>query len=232
MSVNRSGSMGNRDLLFSDVEHQQAWYQFSVAAGSLDGSTGERGGQDDVGEQVLGGREPVAGLERGEIAELLSVRLTTEAYVNSTSTADGAVRGSVEISREPVFQTVDGDQIVTGTGSNDGLNYQVVGPGQTLEPDVLARAQSMGFAPFQDSASGVGGAGSTTQGRFEMDFLETYGSGPLFDRNDEFYTHVGWTQWNVDDAALHVDWYLDMAWGIHEVENVDEDIYRAAWSPD
>lgn len=234
MSVGRNGGAGpnERDLYYSDIEHQRAWNQFSVAAGSLDGSTDERGGQNDVGEQVLGGREPIGGLERGEIAELLAIRLYCEAYTNSTQTADGAVRGSVEISREPVFQTLDGDQITTGTGSLDGLNYQVVGPGETFEPDVLARAQSMGFSPFSDGSSGVGGGGSTTQGVYEMDFMETFGSGPLFDRNDEFFQHVNWIQWNVADAALHVDWFYEMYWGVHEVEEVDEEIYRSAWSPD
>jgi len=217
-----------REFGFTDIVMQQWYLHLSVAAGSLGGGTGELGGQNDVWEAPLGGREPLRGnVNRGEVAELLGIELRLAVFPSSTETADGTLEGAWSISREPTFQLHDGDQISTDEGSLNAINAQVIGSGGNPENDVLAHAHSIGFAPFSDGATGVGGSGSTQLGHFEIDYLDKYGSGPLFDREDEFYNHVSLRQWNIDDSAAHAIAYQRFYWVVHNVADIEEQIYES-----
>jgi len=230
MSVSRDGFSGieDRDFAYTDVEYQAMNNNLSVAAGSLDGSTNETGGQDEVWEATVGGREALQGeLHRGEVAELLALNVDIVVYTSSTQTADGTVRGAIEISREGTFQMVDGEQLNTAAGSFNGINMQVISPGMTIEEDVLAFLSATGHSAFSDGASGVGGGGSAGEASYSRSYLDDFGSGPLFDPEDEFYQHAQMTQWNVADAAFHIDWNFEFWWVVHEVADIEDQIYHS-----
>lgn len=230
---------GDRDLSpierqeysYADIEIQQWYLAHSVAAGSLGGGTDELGGQNDVWTGVLGGREPLRGnISRGQVAELVGIEMRAVPFINSTETADGTLQSAVSLSREPTFQLHDGDQINTTNGTLNGINAQTIGSGGNPEKDVLAHCHAVAFGPFSDGGTGVGGGGSSQAAHYELDYIETYGSGPLFDREDEFYHHVSMRQWNIADAAIHLAWYERLYWLVHDVGDIESQIYESPYA--
>lgn len=202
---------------FKDITVQRQTDHFSVAAADLDGSTGQQGGQHFVATSDLD-IDIAGGLDRNEVAKLLATRLTVQAFVNSTATADGTVEAELEYSTEAAPEIIEqrGEGTIATAGLEGGavdrLHSEV-----TNSPEVLAWARAVGHNPFSDGASGVGGGGSAGETTYVMEYGELLGeAAPEFDRHSDIHTHVALRNWNMADAAIHATGNLDLVWGIFE----------------
>lgn len=191
-----SGTDSGEIEMVSDQRH------ISISANSLDGSTGQFGGEETLFEGLqLYDLDEI--LDRDESARLVYASHEVEVYVNSTSTSDGTFRFSGEFSASParqVIRSVDALQTVDDIdGATNEVDVNAADPDDTqdlLGPGLTAT----GFAPFSDGATGVGGAaGAGTAG------WEGQPGNPQFHPRDEVFLNGCLTAWNIADAAVHVD---------------------------
>lgn len=205
MSV--SGSPGG----YESVDVQSFYDEFSVAAADLDGTTGQGGGQafhDD--DRIL--REPAEGIPRGATAELVAVLMHMDVFQNSTTTADGTVLAALEWSSSGTPEIADADGISTAIGNAGTVD--LVDLVHTADSDVLFIQAAVGHAPFFDSTNGVGGAGHVGTSVWEVNYRNEFGSGPVFERDDEVHGHIAFKQWNIADAAIHALVRGQMYWDV------------------
>ena len=191
---------------YHDYEVVTAGFTFSIAAADLDGNTarGLPDGDQFEGVQLIDYDEVV---DRHERLDLLRADHRMTAYVASTSTADGTLRASMQVSSSPVsqanppigFGTADGD--VGFAGRND----------DTI--DIVGRnLQAVATAPFSDGGTGVGGGGAA-----ESDEVVVYDlPGPLkeFHPRDELFANGRLEVQNVADAAVHADLQIQHLYGV------------------
>lgn len=198
---------------YGDLDIQHIFHSFSVAAAEVDGTTGQGGGQTFVGEQALVA-EPAGGLPRNAVAELVSMDVSVVAYINSSQTEDGTVQGLLELSTE------GNSQVVESLNSNVDVNntagaVDIIDVSSTTDSDVIGMLQAVGHGPITDTVNGLAGAGSAGEAELSIDFRNKFGTGPLFERDDEVTGHLGLKQWNVADSALHLDMAAQLLWDVH-----------------
>lgn len=196
---------------YDDFERAYSWHSFSVPASAVDGTTGQDGGQSFDAE----GNADIIQLDvdRGEVAELVSLLVYLQVYSNSTTTADGTVLGGLEVSTFEDARVVQnfGNASSSLGGSIDSRKSNVI-----KRPGIVEVVTAVGHSPFSDGATGVGGAGSTGEATVRKQFRDMYGSGPTFDAGSELNLHPGFIQWNIADAAIHMDATIEVVYDIHE----------------
>lgn len=200
---------------FDDLEHQTLRRHFSISAGNNDGTTGQFGGQTRTIENAES--EKIAGgLSRGEVAELVAVQVKLRAFINSTQTADGTVRGAMELSTDtsPIMLS-DAQKTAGDVTANDGTTVDYAAWGDT-SPEVLAFLESVSYGPITDGTNGVGGSGTSETIEKVVPYRAWFGSGPTYDRHNDLNEHLLITQWNVADAATHLDYEASLLWDIRE----------------
>lgn len=181
---------------------------FSVAADELDGSTTQNFGQNVSYEEVEL-LELADVIERDEIAYLLGVSAKHVAYIKSTATADSTVRSAQAILTSPnsgIYDGTSGYEAVdaqNGTMELDQSTTQANGPAWNSDSVIGRPMLSIGFNPFSDGATGVGGGGSISADWIDMHW--SAGNGPLFDHRDTVWLGGIVENQNCDDASLHVE---------------------------
>lgn len=188
---------------FDSIEQVHATSAYRVAAAAVGGQTGADFGQETEFEGV-----PLYSLEdqvidRGEVAALLWAHHRIVAYITSTQTADGTIRGAIEISSSPERQTVfelgpGMDDIGDQTGDFTVQSEELVDD----TADVIGPAlEAVGFGPITDGTNGVGGSGNAGTQDWEGAPMVS----PIFDDRDDMFVNGAIEHSNVADAALHVD---------------------------
>lgn len=186
---------------FDDIEVATFQADIGVAAADLTGGTGFAGGQvlqfesvDVVDYDDL--------VDRNESLRLLSASHALTVSVNSTETADGTVRGYVEVSTSPSEQV--SEAIVNSALDGDVSAGLVGSPDSDDSIDVIGRPLlAVGHAPFSDSATGVGGAGSAGHDQVDVENVPEE-IGRLHPR-DDLFVNGAIRPWNIDDAGVHID---------------------------
>lgn len=200
---------------FDRFEETTGVPQISVAAADLTGATGQYFGEQTLFEGVTL-YDVDALLDRDELAVMMWAEHHLEVYATSTETADGTVRGVIEISASP-------DRITNATlaaGSSEDiadLEQSAFQPEvdhfNAPSADLIGRPlNATGFAPFSDGATGVGGAGTSGNDWWEGSPTAE----PDFDARDELYLNGGIEVSNIDDSAIHVDVSYRHVYGVME----------------
>lgn len=193
---------GDRDD-FDRIEQLHAVDTLSVPAADLDGATGQNFGEESryEGEELYDFEEV---LDRDEVGVMLWQAQQIVVYGLSTSTADGTVRGAVELSFSP------SESFQFNTGGTTDLDDQT-GTGFAIESgeqffsdtgDVIGRhLQAVGYSPFSDGATGVGGSGGAGIDSWEGPILVD----PVVDDRDSLFHNGVIEAQNVADASVHMD---------------------------
>lgn len=201
---------GGAAAQYDDIEVVSIQADVGVQAADLDGSTGFVSGQTFDAEAVpLVDYDEV--VDRNEELHLLQAQHHLVAHVNSTGTADGEVRAYVEISTSPTRQV---SPTINASAGGGDLDAGVVGrPDSDDSIDVIGRPLlAVGFGPFSDGATGVGGGGSA--GRDSVDM------GPLpreigrFHPRDDLFLNSEIRVWNIADRGVHLDLQGQHVYGV------------------
>lgn len=197
---------------FDDYELVSINAPFGIPAGSLTGGTGFEGGQVGrfEGTELLDYDDIV---DRHETLHLVAASHRLHAYMNSTETADGTVRASVEVSSSPSADVADdltGSELVddTDTDNVEKFTFQVSDSIDIIGRPLLVTAH----APFSDGASGVGGAGTAADDTVEVRGLPDQLA--RFHPRDELFANGTVEVWNVDDAGLHFELSIQHLYGV------------------
>lgn len=198
---------------YDDVEMVTFDAGFGVEAANLSGGTGFGSGDTEnfEGALLLDYDDIV---DRNERLDLLAAVHALVAFINSTETADGTLGVGVEISSSPSLSSVG--NLKTAAQDADVDNANIVGLATNDDTiDIIGRPlQAVAHAPFQDSASGVGGAGSAGRDRTTLDSPP----GPIaeFHPRDELFLNGQFDVWNVDDAGVHLNVMGQHLYGVVE----------------
>lgn len=192
MSVTgRGGKAG-----YSDLEHQHEYVEIRTTADYDGTNTGE----DDLTIPQLTVIEPLGGLGRDELAELVAV--VHETLITSRTSNAGTVPADThayfEVSLDPTIQAsrYDPEGNIQYTdefqldGDGDGTDDTFIRTGPSLvDPDIMWTAEAQHFPASEDAPSGSGWGGFTTYDKTTLDFQDLLGGGPVLDRHNEVYFH-------------------------------------------
>lgn len=177
--------------------------ELSVPAADIGGQTGQDFGQDGSleGEVFYGMDEGL--LDRDEIAVMLWAEHHLIAGILSTQTADGTVRATVEISGSPepsaATRRLAAVQLSDAPDTSGDFTIERASPGPQVTGDLVGRPlEALGYGPFSDGATGVGGAGTAGTD----DWQGSMAANPVFDDRDDLFYHATLEHSNVADAAL------------------------------
>lgn len=182
---------------FDDIEQITFDVGVGIQAADLAGGTGFGGSEQTFeGVQLLDYDEVV---DRNESLHLLEARHELDVWANSTETADGTVGASVEVSASPARAVADMSL------STNTLIGPVVGQSDFDDTiDLIGNPlRAVGHAPFSDSASGVGGAGTAGADSLSIEGLPEQIA--RFHPRDELFLNGSIATWNIDDAGVHLN---------------------------
>lgn len=214
MSVSRQS--GDPADGYEDYEHELINQVATVTAGQQSG-----GGTYNTSFNDL---EPMGGIDRGEVAELVAFELhhrhvDVTASISNQQAGPGAVKFSGTLRNEPGDDgsTLQDDTDSTGDGQVDQKMNR-----SNENHVVLDRWRLTWYSDFQDDTNGLGGSpdGSLAKSDYKfLDFREKFGRGPLFDNNDAI--HTGWDFITEDFDVEQIESRQDFSlyWVIHEVED-------------
>lgn len=181
---------------FDDIEVVNFTGKTGIQAADLGGSTGFNGENDTFEGLELVDYDDI--LDRSETAKLLYASHQLRVFQNSTSSEDGVLEGTIEVSTS-ASKT---DIARTGTGTTT-VEDTVVGDSYTDDTiDIIGRVLSgVAFSPFSDISNGQGGAGGNGEDEWEgAEFPEHIGQ---FHPRDELYMNGSLRTWNIADAGIH-----------------------------
>lgn len=141
--------------------------------------------------------EPLGGISRGEVAELVGIIGQVSAYSESIggNTDPGSCRFEYSLSLDP---EINGGRVASNEKDIDGQTGIDVNEVNAVDPDLL---QNYVLAPSNefnelDTTNGVGtGGGGTTFVSYDvqLDYQSLFGGGPVLDRHDRLYQHANLT---------------------------------------
>lgn len=227
VSVRRTSDGGDVQFhdAYDEMEVQRVGGTMFVGSGDLTG-----GNQVFAGDPVAS-FDPAGGLEYGELAELVYAEIEemniAYSYSDSNDQSDpGAVEWALALQTQPSF--VQGSDAAADAADTDfnSLNAKTHDHG-----DRLLRGQTVQSNSFADETNGPGGGGGGGgPSRWEYDFRDVAGRGPMFDHQDEL--HVT-TQANTDGLSslpFGLSYTFHFIWDVVEVEQ--RDLKAAVYSDD
>lgn len=200
---------------YEDIEAVSFSANLGIEAANLNGAAGFIGGQTHPFEGVeLVDYDEV--VDRNERLELLAASHSLFVMANSTETADGTVTAALEVSADPALTDATKFAARGSVDATDPSGQPVVGRSATDDSiDIIGKPlAATGHAPFSDGATGVGGAGSAGEDRYEADEFP----GPMaeFHPRDELFANGQFTVWNIDDAGVHLTLTGQHVYGVVE----------------
>lgn len=197
--------VSSRDHDFDRFEQLHAMDTLSVPAADLDGNTGQHFGEESQYEgRELFDFETV--LDRDEVGVIQWQAQQIVVYGLSSSTADGTVRGAAEFSFSPSNSHI----LKVASASEDlddqtGSGFDIEGVDTVFSSDtgdtVGRTLQAIGYSPFSDGATGVGGSGGAGIDQWEGPVMID----PVVDDRDSLFHNGAIEASNVADASVHMD---------------------------
>ena len=197
---------------YTDFEVHTSTSHMDIDAADVDGTTSAEypDGQDFEGFQIIDFDELV---DRNEVLDLLRAQHALTVYGNSTGTEDGSIRGAVEVSSSPTLQAVD-DLAPTAQKAIDDSDFNVNFRLYSTDSIDIVGRPLIGHAgqPFSDTATGVGGSGSTGEDSYTLSgFPEVIAR---FHPRDELFLNGVLEASNVADAGIHLDVSIQHLYGV------------------
>ena len=189
------------EMQIDDIEVVSFSTTVGIPASALSGSAAFIGGDSEsfTGVLLIDYDDVV---DRNEELVMLSAQHRAVASINSTETADGSLRGAVEIAAQPVRSQVAFRSAAQSDADIDGSTFD--GESATDDSiDIIGRPLSVAAtAPFSDSSSGVGGGGAVNGDSVEISMAPAeFGR---WHPRDELYANGYVEVDNVDDSGVHM----------------------------
>lgn len=163
--------------------------------------------------------EPLGGLGRNEVAELVALLRTYDVAPLAAGNAPGHLQTQWELSFDSsahyLGQADDGDEVSDddNVDSVTGLDREVA---DSVDVDVLAIMALGESSSYEDATNGTGGSGGPTSMTDHRLYRSWFGAGPTVDRHDELFYHA-WL--NTDGAASSRVTIMDQyIWDVVEVD--------------
>lgn len=181
------------------------------------------------GNSTVGGSgrwEPVGGLTRDEVAELVArVDNGIFAFQHAGASQNSVIHARYELSLSPDPQVTSVGLINAFAPADDTTGFeQNIGPADGLEVsyegdgvianDVLVFHFLHQFNHVSDTAAGVGAGGTMHMPHKDFNFRGMYGTGPIIDQHDTLYEHVDVDMDNPTDSFLYVN--QSLVWDVQE----------------
>lgn len=191
MSVSVGGAGGGYDDF--EVQHGK-WFVFVEQTDTIDTEAAQ--------VQVF---EPVGGLARGEIAEL--VALEAQPFIaleGSTATETADLRMVYELTSDADFRLSFND-VPEVDSDLEGTGVQLFEDDE-MDIDRLLHGVANATGMVEDDTNGVGAGGTETWPNHSIPYRERYGGGPTYDRHNELFWHAEFTETGAIPARAGVAW--------------------------
>lgn len=160
--------------------------------------------------------EPLGGLSRGEVAELVHCSVQVTASVPNSS--DSATVAWVEVSSETSFDSiphllpitaddVSETDVITGL---DARNVDITDPDPLLDHGISVSSVSL------DDVNGSGSGGYAESMGYDIPFRAQFGHGPTVDRHDQLFTHIGYQSFGTAQPDFRYFERLNLVWDVQE----------------
>lgn len=162
--------------------------------------------------------EPLGGLARNEVAELVSMTGLAAVGIPATSDAAAGTQAYVhsELSLDPETSTMPilaGDVTESdkdGVTGVDARNVSITDPDTVHSHSLYAEARSLD----DTNGSGAGGTGDTLE--YQTAFRPLFGHGPTVDRHDNLFVHLGYDSAGTAQPRLKYYDKMTLVWDVRE----------------
>lgn len=166
--------------------------------------------------------EPLGGIQRGEVAELVAIKGNVTAFEQSIggNTRPGSCEFLWELTMDPEFNGGEGASV---DNDIDGVTGAKTADGSHVEPDILDK-QHLGVSNEFDSTDttngvGTGGGGTTSLvSSLDVNYRDLLGGGPVLDRHDRLYQHADVELLGDANSEYHLDTRAVFFWDVQEDE--------------
>lgn len=166
--------------------------------------------------------EPLGGLSRDEVAELVTLVAVVSLSLNSDVGTDDPAHMTAdwELSFDSTATTLrlaagQPDVTEADVGGITGVDSRST---RVVDFDVLDFGMASAANPYNNATDGTGGGADSTHLAYSKPFRSWYGGGPVVDRHDELFVHVGFLR---ELTSAGIDFKLAMkyhlAWDVFEV---------------
>lgn len=164
--------------------------------------------------------EPVGGLSRNEVAELVYLQTNVSLQITGTSDATAGCHAHVlgELSSDPELNATflnasdRSEQDVDGITGVDAYNNVSNDPEVLQSHAVGAHAESLD----DTNGSGSGASGSTLS--YDRPYRKMFGHGPTFDRHDDIFVHLGYNSEGTSQPDVEYYDKMTMVWDVREID--------------
>jgi len=205
-----SGFQHFQEYWYDDYLEQTLDIQGSASSNDLTGSTNDSFVTDST-------FEPADGIDHGEVAELVAMRLFEHWAWVLPEGGSGTTPGRV------VYDVMVADQGSAGreqfdNATEDSFNKNNA---QRIGGPVIYQGRAVGQQAFNDTANGSGGQGGSIQfmGHSAYPYRDMFGVGPLFYPEDQIQADQSFITSQVNDENIEGRCRLQLVWDIHEVED-------------
>lgn len=225
MSVRRDPETGKfvsadsaQGMGWNNLDHVSGARVYEIPAADLSGTTEEQIGSESDNTTIIDFSEV---LDSDEVFEVVTAYVDVSAYAHTTASAEGYVSAYNAIDSDlSDLSSVVVDSPFFGTnaatvGENDiadTLGAQSESDGRIWSGRLVAEPS------YGDSTNGLGAGSNPDRVRKMIPLRALYGSGPVYDQDDEIYAASHLNVDNVSDHAVGTSFYVDLRGRIQEVE--------------
>jgi hypothetical protein len=207
---------GGRDGTWSQLDTEIVRGTALINASELDGDTSTSGedGQASLNTQS----EPLGGLGRDTVAELVWGSYELSVVPQSTQTSDGTLYvQAVMGTQADQLDDLSRSNRLADAGTNTGEQVDVKGLDNEVDYDVMWSGGVYATGPFSDGGTGVGGGGTPGTISEQIPYRQIAGhSGPVMDRHTEYGASFNLQAFNIADTRVRADLTAMLVYDVRE----------------
>lgn len=164
--------------------------------------------------------EPVGGLDRSEIAELVYVQTNVSMQITGSNDAAAGVHAHVlsELSSDPELNATFLNASDRSETDVDGVTGVDAYNNVSNDPEVLQSHAVGAHAESLDDTNGSGSGASGSVLSYDRPYRQVFGRGPTFDRHDDIFVHLGYNSEGTTQPDVEYYEKMTMVWDIHDSE--------------
>lgn len=164
--------------------------------------------------------EPVGGLDRSEIAELVYLQTNVSMQITGSNDAAAGVHAHVlsEFSSDPELNATFLNASDRSEADKDGVTGVDAYNHVSNDPEVLQSHAVGAHAESLDDTNGSGSGASGSVLAYERPYRQVFGRGPTFDRHDDMFIHLGYNSEGTTQPDVEYYESMTLVWDIHDSE--------------
>lgn len=153
--------------------------------------------------------EPLGGLARDEIAELVTLNRVITARPQGSPSDDRTATAEWETSFDSSAHFINEGTEEISEQDVEGITGLDRRTADGVDVDVLLNDIVTVVGPWEDETNGTGGAAGTARDRTVIPYRDWYGEGPTTDRHDEIFYHLFLDMFGAQNVNINlVDQYV------------------------